>query len=40
MSLSAFFFARYLKKLKAIGKYADYLGGVILILFGLKMIFL
>jgi putative Mn2+ efflux pump MntP len=40
MSLGAFFIARYLKKIKYIGKYADYLGGIILILFGLKMIFL
>lgn len=39
MSLSAFFLSRYLKKINAIGKYADYLGGVILILFGMKMIF-
>lgn len=39
MSLSAFFLARYLKKVNAIGKYADYLGGVILIIFGIKMIF-
>jgi putative Mn2+ efflux pump MntP len=40
MSLGAFFLARYLKKIDYIGKYADYLGGVILILFGLKMIFI
>ena len=39
MSLAAFFIARYLKKIDYIGRYADYLGGVILILFGLKMIF-
>jgi putative Mn2+ efflux pump MntP len=39
MSLGAFFLARYLKKVNAIGKYADYLGGVILIIFGIKMIF-
>jgi putative Mn2+ efflux pump MntP len=39
MSLGAFFLARYLKKVNAIGKYADYLGGVILIIFGVKMIF-
>jgi putative Mn2+ efflux pump MntP len=39
MSLGAFFLARYLKKINAIGKYADYLGGIILIIFGLKMIF-
>lgn len=40
MSIGAFFLSRYLKKINAIGKYADYLGGIILILFGLKMIFL
>jgi manganese efflux pump family protein len=39
MSLIAFFLARYLKKIDVIGKYADYLGGIILILFGIKMIF-
>lgn len=39
MSLTAFFVARYLKRIDAIGKYADYLGGIILILFGIKMIF-
>lgn len=40
MSLIAFFLTRYLKKVDVIGKYADYLGGIILILFGIKMIFL
>lgn len=39
MSIAAFFLARYLKRINAIGKYADYLGGIILILFGIKMIF-
>lgn len=39
MSLIAFFLTRYLKKIDVIGKYADYLGGIILILFGIKMIF-
>ncbi|MFL0268431.1 manganese efflux pump [Candidatus Clostridium radicumherbarum] len=39
MSLVAFFLSRYLKKINVVGKYADYLGGVILILFGIKMIF-
>lgn len=39
MSIGAFFISRYLKRIDAIGKYADYLGGVILILFGVKMIF-
>jgi putative Mn2+ efflux pump MntP len=40
MSTLAFFIARYLRKIQTISKYADYLGGIILILFGLKMIFL
>ncbi len=40
MSLGAFFLARYLKKIHYIGKYADYLGGIILVLFGFKMIFM
>lgn len=39
MSIIAFFLARYLKRINTIGKYADYLGGIILILFGIKMIF-
>lgn len=39
MSIGAFLLARYLKKINGVGKYADYLGGVILILFGIKMIF-
>ena len=38
MSIGAFLISRYLKKINAIGKYADYLGGIILILFGIKMI--
>lgn len=38
-SVAAFIVARYLKKIEIVSKYADYLGGVILILFGLKMIF-
>lgn len=40
MSLGAFFLARYLKKIDYVGKYADYLGGIILIIFGLKMMLL
>lgn len=39
MSGIAFFIAKYLRKIKVIAKYADYVGGAILILFGLKMIF-
>lgn len=38
MSIIAFVVAKYLRKIDAIGKYADYIGGIILILFGLKMI--
>ncbi|MPM38428.1 manganese efflux pump MntP [bioreactor metagenome] len=39
MSIFAFIISRYLSKIEVVGKYADYIGGVILILFGLKMIF-
>lgn len=39
MSLIAFIMARFLGKISIIGKYGDYIGGIILILFGLKMIF-
>ncbi|MBC2580186.1 manganese efflux pump MntP family protein [Clostridium sp. DJ247] len=39
LSSFAFFIARYLKKITIVGKYADYIGGVILIIFGLKMMF-
>jgi len=35
----AFIISKYLKKIEVIGKYADYIGGVILIIFGLKMMF-
>lgn len=38
-SAIGFFIARYLKRIQLIEKYADYLGGIILIAFGLKMIF-
>lgn len=37
MSTIAFVISRYLKKIEVIGKYADYIGGIILIIFGLKM---
>lgn len=40
MCLIAFLIAKYLRKIDAVSKYADYVGGIILILFGLKMIFL
>ncbi|MFL0194913.1 manganese efflux pump MntP family protein [Clostridium sp. WILCCON 0269] len=35
----AFIISRYLQKIHAISKYADYIGGVILIIFGIKMMF-
>ena len=39
MSTIAFIVSRYLKKIEVVGKYADYIGGIILIIFGLKMMF-
>lgn len=39
MSLIAFIMAKFLGKINVIGKYGDYIGGIILILFGVKMIF-
>jgi len=36
----AFIMSSYLRKINLFSKYADYLAGIILILFGLKMIFL
>lgn len=38
-SVVGFFIARYLKRIQLVEKYADYLGGIILIAFGIKMIF-
>lgn len=38
ISCLAFVMARYLRKIEIIGRYADYIGGIMLILFGLKMI--
>ncbi|GAA0745054.1 manganese efflux pump MntP family protein [Clostridium oceanicum] len=35
----AFFISRYLKKISIVSRYADYIGGIILIIFGIKMIF-
>ncbi len=37
MTIIAFFIAKYLKKIEIVEKYSQYLGGIILILFGLKM---
>lgn len=39
MSILAFIIAKYLGKIHILRKYADYIGGIILIIFGLKMIF-
>lgn len=39
MSAIAFIISRYLKKIEILGKYADYIGGLVLIIFGLKMMF-
>ena len=33
----AFIISRYLRKIYAVSKYADYIGGIILIIFGIKM---
>lgn len=40
MSLGALYVSKLLRKIDIFTKYSDYLGGVILILFGFKMIFL
>jgi len=40
LSLMAFYLGRYAKRITIVAKYADYIGGVILILFGMKMMFL
>lgn len=40
LSTVAFFICRYIQKLRFISQYADFLGGIALILFGLKVIFL
>lgn len=39
MSTIAFIISRYLKRIELVGRYADYIGGIILIIFGLKMMF-
>jgi putative Mn2+ efflux pump MntP len=39
LSICAFFLSRYMRRIELISKYADYIGGIILLLFGLKMIF-
>jgi putative Mn2+ efflux pump MntP len=35
----AFIISTYLKRIEVLGKYADYIGGIVLIIFGLKMMF-
>jgi len=40
MCTIAFIISKHLSKIEPISKYADYIGGIILILFGLKMMFL
>lgn len=37
-SVFAFFISKYLRKINILEKYSDYIGGIILIIFGLKMI--
>jgi putative Mn2+ efflux pump MntP len=37
MSFIAFYLSRHLNKIDVVSRYADYIGGVILVLFGLKM---
>lgn len=37
MSFVAFYLSRHLHKIDIVSKYADYIGGVILVLFGIKM---
>ncbi|MHC1719482.1 MAG: manganese efflux pump MntP family protein [Clostridiaceae bacterium] len=39
MSFLAFYLAKHLKKIDLVSRYADYIGGVILVLFGIKMMF-
>jgi Predicted membrane protein len=39
MSSIAFIIARYLNRIALVSKYADYIGGVILVIFGMKMMF-
>lgn len=39
MASIAFTAAKYLKRISLISKYADYIGGVILVIFGIKMMF-
>lgn len=38
ISVTAFIISRYLNRISLVARYADYIGGIILIIFGLKMI--
>lgn len=38
ISAAGFVISRYLRKIEMVSKYADFIGGIILIIFGLKMI--
>lgn len=39
MSIIAFILAKYLRKIEKAKEYADYIGGIIIVFFGIKMIF-
>ena len=39
ISLLGFWLSRILKRISIVSKFADFIGGIILIIFGLKMIF-
>lgn len=39
MANIALVLGKYLKKIQMVGKYADFIGGIILVLFGMKMMF-
>jgi putative Mn2+ efflux pump MntP len=39
VSSIAFIISRYLRKIEIVTKYADYIGGIILLIFGIKMMF-
>lgn len=39
ISAGGFILARYLRKIDIVSKYADYIGGIILVIFGIKMMF-
>lgn len=39
ISSIGFFIAKFLKEIEIVSKYADYIGGIILVIFGIKMMF-